>query len=61
MVGLDMSKRNSRVQKVERRLVRATQAKPESSHRAVYVPLRRKSKAGVAYTHYKKVVDVYGR
>lgn len=58
MVELDMSKRNSSVDKVERRRVRATQAELESTHRVVYVPLKRKSRAGVEYTHYQKVIDV---
>lgn len=32
----------------------------KSSHEVYYVPLKRKSRAGVEYTYYKKVVDVIG-
>lgn len=52
-----MSKRNSSASKVERRQLREKKVR-DSSHRVVYVPLQRKSSAGVKYTSYKKVVDV---
>lgn len=52
--------RRSFAKKTKTKLVKGVQDSSKATHQVYYIPLKRKSRSGVEYVYYKKVVDIKG-